>query len=99
MRPTAICASSEVDMKELQYSASENTEQRQRDMASEPELIDQGVAASRLGTAFSNKAEEQLRLFKTAIGHDNESVIIMTSQPDPPGPEIVYVSPAFTRLT
>jgi len=68
-------------------------------MTSEPELIDQGVPPSRLETAFSSKAEEQLRLFKTAIEHDNESVIIMTSQPDPPGPEIVYVSPAFTRLT
>ena len=68
-------------------------------MTSEPELIDQGVTPSRLETAFSSKAEEQLRLFKTAIEHDNESVIIMTSQPDPPGPEIVYVSPAFTRLT
>jgi len=68
-------------------------------MASEPELIDQGVTASRLETAFSNKAEEQLRLFQTAIDHDNESVIIMTSQSDPPGPEIVYVSPAFTRMT
>jgi PAS domain S-box-containing protein len=86
-------------MKELQYSASENTEQMQRGMASEPELIDQGVAALLLETAFSNKAEEQLRLFKTAMDHDNESVIIMTSQPDPPGPEIVYVSPAFTRMT
>ena len=68
-------------------------------MASEPELIDQGVAASRPETAFRNKAEEQLRLFKTAIEHDNESVIIMTAQPDPPGPEIVYVSPAFTTMT
>ena len=68
-------------------------------MTSEPELIDQGVPPSRLETAFCSKAEEQLRLFKTAIEHDNESVIIMTSQPDPPGPEIVYVSPAFTRLT
>jgi PAS domain S-box-containing protein len=86
-------------MKELQYSASENTEQRQRDMASEPGLIDQGVTASRQETAFSNKAGEQLRLFKTAIEQDNESVIIMTSQSDPPGPEIVYVSPAFTRMT
>jgi PAS domain S-box-containing protein len=86
-------------MKELQYSASGNIEQRQRDMASEPALIDHGVTASRLETAFSNKAEERLRLFKTAIEHDNESVIIMTSQPDPPGPEIVYVSPAFTRMT
>jgi PAS domain S-box-containing protein len=86
-------------MKEQQYSASENTEQRQRDMAREPGLIDQGVTASRPATAFSSKAEEQLRLFKTAIEHDNESVIIMTAQPDPPGPEIVYVSPAFTRMT
>jgi PAS domain S-box-containing protein len=86
-------------MKELQYSASENTEQWQRGKVSEPELIDQGVTVSRLETAFSNKAEEQLRLFKTAMEHDNESVIIMTSQSDPPGPEIVYVSPAFTRMT
>jgi PAS domain S-box-containing protein len=86
-------------MKELKYSASENIEHRQRDMVSEPALIDHGVTATRLEPAFSNKAEEQLRLFKTAIERDNESVIIMTSQPDPPGPEIVYVSPAFTRMT
>jgi PAS domain S-box-containing protein len=86
-------------MKELQYSAIESTEQRQRGMANEPELIDHGVTASRLETAFGSKAEERLRLFKTAIEPDNESIIIMTSQPDPPGPEIVYVSPAFTRMT
>jgi len=85
-------------MKELQFSAIENTEPRRRDIAREPELIDKGVAASRQEKAFGNKAEEQLRSLKTAIEHDNESVIIMTARLDPPGPEIVYVSPAFTKM-
>jgi len=85
-------------MKELQFSAIENTEPRRRDMAREPELIDQGVAVSRPKKAIYNKAEEQLRLLITAIERSNESVIIMTARLDPPGPEIVYVSPAFTKM-
>jgi PAS domain S-box-containing protein len=85
-------------MKELQFSAIENAEQRRWDMAREPELIDHGVAASRPGKAFHNKAEEQLRMLKRAIERSNESVIIMTARLDTPGPEIVYVSPAFTKM-
>jgi PAS domain S-box-containing protein len=38
-------------------------------------------------------------LLKTAIEQSNESVIIMTARLDPPGPEIVYVNPAFTKMT
>ena len=38
-------------------------------------------------------------MLKTAIEQSNESVIIMTAQLDPPGPQIVYVSPAFTKMT
>jgi PAS domain S-box-containing protein len=86
-------------MKELQYSAIENTEQRRREMAREPELIDQGVAASRPEKAFHNKVEEQLRLLLTAIERSDESAIIMTARLDPPGPEIIYVNPAFTKMT
>src|SRR5262249_52948774 len=29
----------------------------------------------------------------------NESIIIMSAQLDPPGPQIVYVNPAFTKMT
>jgi PAS domain S-box-containing protein len=86
-------------MKERQFSAIGHAEQRRRAMAREPEHIDQRVAVSRPENAFDNQAEEQLRLLKTAIEQSNESVIIMTGRPDPPGPEIVYVNPAFTKMT
>ena len=59
----------------------------------------QRAVVSRPESAFHDQAEEQLRLLKTAIEQSNESVIIMTAQLDPPGPQIVYVSPAFTKMT
>src|SRR5262245_18041883 len=57
------------------------------------------AVVTRQETAIHNQAEAQLRLLKTAIEQSNESVIIMTAQLDPPGPHIVYVSPAFTKMT
>src|SRR5262249_6550661 len=57
------------------------------------------VVVSRPENVSHDQAEEQLRLLKTAIEHSNESVIVMTARPDPPGPQIVYVNPAFTRMT
>src|SRR5215468_10705950 len=99
MRPAAICAPSEVGMKERQFSAIKKAEQRRRAMTRDPELIDQRMAVSRPENAFDNQAEEQLRLLKTAIEQSNEPVIIMTARLDPPGPEIVFVNPAFTKMT
>src|SRR5262247_2516880 len=48
---------------------------------------------------FQNRVEVQLQLLKPAIEESNESVIIMTAHLDPPGPQIVYVNPAFTKMT
>ena len=59
----------------------------------------QRAVVSHQESAFHNQTEEQLRLLKTAIGQSNEPIIIMTAQLDPPGPQIVYVSPAFTKMT
>ena len=50
------------------------------------------AAGSRPKPADHKRAEEQLRLLKTAIEQSNESVMIMTAQLDPPGPRIVYVN-------
>jgi len=86
-------------MKERQFSAIKKAEQRRRAVAREPELIDQRVVVSRPENAFDNQAEEQLRLLKTTIEQSDESVIIMGARPDPPGPVIVYVNPAFTKMT
>jgi PAS domain S-box-containing protein len=58
-----------------------------------------GAAVSRQERAFHNQTEEQLRLLKTAIEQSNESVVITTPQLDRPGPQIVYVNPAFTNMT
>jgi PAS domain S-box-containing protein len=51
------------------------------------------------GNVFQNRVEVQLQLLKPAIEESNESIIIMMAQPDPPGPRIVYVNPAFTKMT
>jgi PAS domain S-box-containing protein len=73
-------------------------EQFCEDMVYERELIDQSPVEAP-EKAFNNHAEEQLRLLETAIEHSNESVIIMKARLDPPGPEIVYVDSAFTKMT
>src|SRR5262245_21396165 len=59
----------------------------------------QPAVISRPGNAFHKRADEELRLLKPAVEQSNESVIIMTAQLDPPGPQIVYASPAFTKMT
>ncbi|HMB30148.1 MAG TPA: PAS domain S-box protein, partial [Blastocatellia bacterium] len=58
-----------------------------------------GAVVSRPDRAFYNQTEERLRLLKTAIEQCNESVVITTPQLDRPGPQIVYVNPAFTKMT
>src|SRR5262245_6479194 len=58
-----------------------------------------GAVISPPEVAGRKPAEEQLRLVKTAIEQSTESVINTTSQLDPPGPQIVYVNPAFTKMT
>jgi PAS domain S-box-containing protein len=58
-----------------------------------------GAAVSRPERAFYNQTEEQLRLLTTAMEQSNESVVITTAQLDQPGPQIVYVNPAFTKMT
>src|SRR5215510_530068 len=57
------------------------------------------AAGSRPERADHTRAEEQLRLLKTAIEQSSESVMIMTAQLDPPGPRILYINSAFTKMT
>ncbi len=58
-----------------------------------------GETGSHPMSAFYDQAEEQLRSLKTAIEQSNESVIVTTAQLEQPGPQIIYVNPAFTRMT
>ena len=45
------------------------------------------------------RAAETLRLLQAAVQQSSESVIITTAGVDLPGPEIVFVNPAFTQVT
>lgn len=42
---------------------------------------------------------ENLRLLQAAMQQSSESIIITTAEVDSPGPEIVFVNPAFTKVT
>jgi PAS domain S-box-containing protein len=45
------------------------------------------------------RGAESLRLLQAAMQQSSESVIITTANLELPGPEIMYVNPAFTQLT
>lgn len=55
----------------------------------------------RLTTALRDLqvAEEAIQLLLSAVQQSRDSIIITNAHLDPPGPEIVYVNPAFTEMT
>ena len=46
-----------------------------------------------------SQAEEQLRLLAAAVEYAEESILITSPEISPPGPEIVFVNKAFTKMT
>src|SRR5215510_10894026 len=54
---------------------------------------------SDLENIFLNPTEVQLQLLRQAVEQSNEAIIIATGQVEPQGPLIVYVNPAFTKMT
>ncbi len=50
-------------------------------------------------TLSFQSAEEILRLVKAAVEHFSYAVVITTAELDSPGPQIVYVTPAFCSMT
>ncbi len=67
------------------------------------------IRAARLGDGFvatwrdisdRKQAQERLQLLESVIVHANDAVIITATTPiDEPGPSILYVNEAFTRMT
>ncbi len=45
------------------------------------------------------RTEEMLRLLESAVQQANESILITTAELDYPGPQIVFVNPAFSKMT
>jgi PAS domain S-box-containing protein len=53
---------------------------------------------SDLENIFHNPTEVQLQLLRQAVEQSNQAIIIAAGQLDLPGPLIVYVNPAFTKM-
>lgn len=68
-----------------------------------PQLNPNGDVVGYLGTARDvtgrKQAEERLRLLESVVVSTNDAVIVTDTQIDSPGPVIVYVNDAFTRMT
>lgn len=45
------------------------------------------------------RTEERLLLLESAVQQAGESITITTADLEPPGPQIIFVNPAFTRIT
>jgi len=49
--------------------------------------------------AERKRAEESLRLLESAVEQCKESIVITNAELDLPGPKIIFVNPAFTKMT
>ncbi|HTA29310.1 MAG TPA: PAS domain S-box protein, partial [Candidatus Cybelea sp.] len=75
-------------MEELEGRVAERTrELRQTNHALEIEV------------AEHRRAEESLRLLGSAVEQSKESIVITEAELDLPGPKIIFVNPAFTKMT
>jgi diguanylate cyclase (GGDEF)-like protein/PAS domain S-box-containing protein len=58
-----------------------------------------GLVGMATDVTQKKQAEEQLQLLAAAIEHAQDSILIASSQISFPGPEIVFVNQAFTKMT
>jgi len=45
------------------------------------------------------RPEESLRLLSSAVEHAKEAIMITDAELDWPGPKIIFVNPAYSRMT
>lgn len=57
------------------------------------------IAVLRGQIAERERTAERLRLLGSSVEQSRESIVITEAELDPPGPKIVFVNPAFTRIT
>lgn len=58
-----------------------------------------GVVEMVTDITHKTQAEEQLRVLAAAVEHAEDSILITSTNLTAPGPEIVFVNQAFTRMT
>jgi len=84
----------------LEYPCHSTKEQRWFVMTVTPLKTKSGGAViAHHNITQGKKDQETLRLLSSAIEQSTESVVITDAQLEPPGPTIVFVNPAFTKMT
>jgi len=58
-----------------------------------------GIIAMAQDVTLRRRADEELRLLSSAVAQSTESIVITDADLDSPGPRIVFVNPAFTKMT
>jgi PAS domain S-box-containing protein len=58
-----------------------------------------GVVVNWRDISKRKRAEESVRLLGSAVEQSKESILITDAQLDLPGPKIIFVNPAFTKMT
>jgi PAS domain S-box-containing protein len=89
----------EADLAHLQHEyAGREQDEKARQVAQAGADSQRGFISD-LENIFHNPTEVQLQLLRQAVEQSNEAIIIATGQLGRPGPLIVYVNPAFTKMT
>jgi PAS domain S-box-containing protein len=89
-------------VKQIQYVQKRMTELRKNaSQLPSPQQSRLTKALDKLSCAMRDLqvAEETIRLLLSAVQQSKDSIIITTAKLDPPGPEIVFVNPAFSQMT
>ncbi len=74
-------------------------EELERRVAERTRELRQTNHALEIEVAEHRRAEESLRLLGSAVQQSKESIVITEAELDLPGPKIVFVNPAFTKMT
>ncbi|AFZ32468.1 PAS/PAC sensor hybrid histidine kinase [Gloeocapsa sp. PCC 7428] len=89
-------------IKQIQDVYAHMTElQQNANLLPSPQQSQITTALEQLSTALRELqvTEETIRLLLSAVQQSRDSILITTEKLDPPGPEIVYVNPAFSQMT
>ena len=83
----------------LHQQFQQKMEQLESRVAERTRELRQTNRALQTEVAEHQRAAESLRLLGSAVEQSTESIVITDAELNPPGPRIVFVNPAFTRMT
>lgn len=78
---------------------SQNEVEKKSDARNEPHIAATPAVALPNLTELGQDVQERLQMWEFTVENANDAVLVTTPELAPPGPHIVYVNSAFTRMT